>query len=59
MDDVLHTSPADTKSDRGRVGESLGKWLGVLLPGVTAFFLAKDVFGHDDGNRAIFDGNFG
>ena len=53
MDDVRHTSPADTKLDRGRVRESLGKGLGVLLPGVTAFFLAKDVFGHNDRNRAI------
>ncbi len=59
MDDVRHRSPADTKLDRGRVGGSLGKGLGVLLPGVTAFFLAKDVFGQDDGNRAIVDGNFG
>jgi hypothetical protein len=60
MDDVRHTSPADTKLDRGRVRESLGKGLGVLLLGVMAFFLAnKDVFGHDDRNRAIVDGNFG
>ena len=59
MDDVRHTSPADTKSERGRVGGCLGKGLGVLLPGVMAFFLAKDVFGHDDGNRAIVNEFFG
>ena len=59
MDDVHHTSPANTKSDRGRVGGSLGKGLGVLLPGMTAFFLAKDVFGHDDRYRAIVDKFFG
>ena len=53
MDDVRHTSPADTKLDRGRVRESLGKGLGVLSPGLMAFVLAKDVFGHDDGNCAI------
>jgi hypothetical protein len=29
-----------------------------LLPGLTAFFLAKDAFGHDDGNRAIIAGYF-
>ena len=31
----------------------LGKGLGVLLPWVKASFLAKDAFGHDDGNCAI------
>jgi hypothetical protein len=46
--------PADTKSDRGHVGGSLGKGSGVLSPGVKASFLAKDAFGHDDGNHAIF-----
>jgi hypothetical protein len=51
-------SPADTKSDRGRVGMGLGKGLGVLLLGVTASFLSKDVVGHDDRNCAIFNGNF-
>jgi hypothetical protein len=59
MDDVCRASPPDTKSDRGRVGGSLGKGSGVLLPGVTASFLVKDAFGHNDGNRAIIDGNFG
>jgi hypothetical protein len=29
-----------------------------LLPGLTAFFLAKDAFGDDDGNRAIIAGYF-
>ena len=59
MDDARRASPADTKSDRGRVGMGLGKGLGVLLPGVTASFLSNDAFGHDDGNRAIVDCNFG
>ena len=47
MDDARRASPADTKSDRGRVGMGLGKGLGVLLPGVTASFLSNDAFGHD------------
>ncbi len=61
MDDEhrYRASPADTKSDRERVGMGLGKRLGVLLPGVTASFLSNDAFGHDDGNRAIIDWNFG
>jgi hypothetical protein len=37
----------------------LGKGLGVLLRGVTAFFLSNDEFGHNDGNRAIVDEFFG
>ena len=45
MHDVRRASPADTKSDRGRVRMGLGKGLGVLLPGVTASFLSKDAFG--------------
>ena len=48
MDDVRPTSPADTKLDRGRVGGSLGKGLGALLPGVTVCFLSNDAFGHND-----------
>ena len=59
MDDVHHVSPADTKLNRGHVRGSPGKGSGVLLLGVTAFFLAKDAFGHYDGNRAIVDCNFG
>ncbi len=60
MDDARRTSPADTKLDRGRrVGMGLGKGLGVLLPGVMASFLSNDAFGHDDGNHAIVDCNFG
>ena len=58
MEDVRRVSPADTKSDRGRVKMDLGKGLGVLLPGVTTSFLSKDAFGHNDGNRAIVDGYF-
>ena len=58
MDHVRCASPADTKLDRWRVGMGLGKGSGVLLPGVTVFFLAKDTFGHNDGNRAIVDGYF-
>ena len=58
MDDVHCVSLDDTKKDTRRVGIGLGKGLGVLLLGVTAFFLAKDAFGHDDGNRAIVDGYF-
>jgi hypothetical protein len=53
IDDVRRASPADTKSGRGRIGMGLGKGSGVLLPGVKASFLAKDAFGHDDGNCAI------
>ena len=53
MDDVCRSSPDNIKKDTKRVGRGLGKGLGVLLPGVTAFFLAKDAFGHNDGNRAI------
>jgi hypothetical protein len=59
MDDARSASPADTKLDRGRVGMGLGKGLGVLLPGVMASFLSNDAFGHDDGNRAIVDCDFG
>jgi len=58
MEIVRRASPADTKSDRGCVQMGLGKGSGVLLPGVTASFLSKDAFGHDDGNRAIIDGYF-
>ena len=58
MEIVRRASPADTKLDRGRVGMGLGKGLGVMLPGVTASFLSKDAFGHDDGNHAIVDGYF-
>ncbi len=58
MDDVRRASPADMKSDRGRVGLGLEKGSGVLLPGETVSFLSKDVFGHDDRNRAIVDGYF-
>jgi hypothetical protein len=47
--------PADTKEDKGTglVGRGLGKRMGVFLQGVTASFLIKDTFGHDDGNLAI------
>ena len=41
------------------LGWVLGKGLRVLLGGVTASFLSNDEFGHDDGNRAIFDKFFG
>ena len=41
------------KKDTRRVRRGLGRGLGVLLPGVMASFLAKDVLGHDDGNCAI------
>ncbi len=58
MDDVRRVSPDSTKKDTRRVGRGLGKGLGVLLPEVTAFFLAKDAFGHDDGNPAIVAGYF-
>ena len=58
MDHVRRASLTDTKLDRGHVEMGLGKGSGVLLPGVTAFFLSKDEFGHDDGNRAIVDGYF-
>ncbi len=43
---------------QGVSGRILGKGR-ESLTGVTAFFLVKDAFGHDDGNRAIVDGNFG
>jgi hypothetical protein len=46
------------KSDRGCVGGSLGKGTGVLFVG-SASSLVNDVFGHDDGNLAIIDVNFG
>ncbi len=59
MDNARRASPADTKSDRGRVGMGLGKGLGVLLLGVTASFLSNDTFGYNDGHRAIVDCNFG
>ncbi len=59
MDDARCASPADTKLDRGRVGMGLGKGLGVLLLGVIASVLSNDAFGHDDGNHAIVDCNFG
>ena len=58
MEIVCRASPADTKSDRERVGIGLGKGLGVLLLGATASFLSKDAFGHDDGNCAIIDDYF-
>ena len=50
---------ADTKLDRGRVGLGLGKGSGVLLRGVTVSFLSNNKFGHEDGNRAIFNEFFG
>ncbi len=53
MDDVRRASLEDTKKVTRRVGRGLGKGSGVLLPGVTAFFLAKDAYGHNDRNRAI------
>ena len=43
MEIVCRASPADTKLDRGRVGMGLGKGSEVLLPGVTASFLSKDI----------------
>ena len=58
MDDVHRASLYDTKKDTRHVGRGLGKGSGVLLPGVMAFFLAKDMFGHKDGNCAIVDGYF-
>jgi hypothetical protein len=58
MDDVRCASPDNTQKGTRRVGRGLGKGSGVLLPGVTAFFLAKDTIGHDDGNRAIVAGYF-
>jgi hypothetical protein len=45
--------PTGTKEDTGHVGRGLGKGPGVLLLGVTASFLIKDTFGHDDGNHII------
>ena len=59
MDDVCRVSPADTKLDRGHVRGSLGKGSGVLLPVVMASFLFNDAFGHNDGNHAIVNSNFG
>ena len=59
IDDVRCASPADMKSDRGRVGMGLGKGLGVLLLGVTVSFLSKDAFGHNDRNCAVVEGYFG
>ncbi len=56
MDDVRHASLDDTNNDTWHVGRGLGKGSGVLLPRVTAFFLAKDAFGHDVGNCAIVAG---
>ena len=56
MDDVHRASPDNTKKGTRRVGRGLGKGSGVLLPGVTAFFLAKDAFGDNDGNCAIVAG---
>jgi len=57
MDDVCRTSPEKTKKDTSVSG---GSWEGVgsLVAGGEAFFLAKDAFGHDDGNRAIVAGYF-
>jgi hypothetical protein len=45
--------PCGRKTDTGHVGTGLGKGSGVLLPGVTTFFLVKGVFGHNDRNCAI------
>ena len=53
MDDVHRVSLEDTQKDTRHVGRGLGKGSGVLLLGVTVFFLAKDAYGHDDRNRAI------
>jgi hypothetical protein len=53
MDDVRRASPTDTKKDTGRVRRGLGKGKGVLLPGVMASFLSKDLFGHNDRNCPI------
>jgi hypothetical protein len=36
--------------DRPRNLRGLGKGMGVLFLGVTASFLVKDTFGHNDGN---------
>ena len=58
MDDVSRASLDDTIKDTRHVGRGLGKGLGVLLQGMTAFFLAMDAFGHDGGNRAIVAGYF-
>jgi len=58
MDDVRRASLDDTKKDTRHVGRGLGKGSGVLSPGVTAFFLAKEELGHGDGNRAIVAGYF-
>jgi len=58
MDNSRRASTANPKKDTRRVGRGLGEGLGVLLPGLTASFLAKDAFGHDDGNRAIVAGYF-
>ena len=58
MYDVRRASPDNTKKDTRRAGRGLEKGSGVLLPGVAAFFLAKDAFGHDGGNLAIVAGYF-
>ena len=58
MDGVSRASLDDTIKDTRHVGRGLGKGSGVLLPGVTAFFLAKDAFGDNDGNCAIVAGYF-
>ena len=59
MDDVRCASAADTKLDIGCVGMGLGKGSGVLLRGVTASFFSNNKFGHNDGNRTVFDVFFG
>ena len=51
--------PHGQKKDTGHVGRGLGKVSGVFLPGVTAPFLAKDAFGHNDGNHPIVHKFFG
>jgi hypothetical protein len=58
MEIVRRASPAETKLDRERVGMGLGKGSGVLLLGVTASFLSKNAFCHNDENCAIVDGYF-
>jgi hypothetical protein len=40
--------------DRPRDLRVLGRGMGVLLPRVTASFLVKDTFGHNDGNLIVF-----
>ena len=59
MDDVRRASLEDTKKVTRRVGRGLGKVSGVLLPGVTAPFLPKDAFGHNNRNCAIVHKFFG